>query len=202
MPIPNLLVATSLFPPAPPTGAAHASHGDWPELAAKVDRALAHLAAQRAALLTIQLPRVERLWSGRGERGRETFAETLELLAGSQTSSKHGAEPAVEALGVDSASASDAIPDAEYVRLNTIKAAADDGVRKLAHTRVRLSSIARRLELRLRSDDAKLTVAERRALETGARLAAAAAVAARQPLLPGDGGIDRRYSTAMRQLPG
>jgi hypothetical protein len=205
MPIPNLLVAPSLLPSQVEGGTASPDYRAWPELTVAAQRALEQLAAQRSALLAAQVPRMEQLWSGAGsERARETFEETLGLLTSRPWLSEDGGEPLVETLSTGRRSSSDGNDMTEYVRLNAIKRAADEGVRKLAHARARLSAVARRLEPRMTSigADSEVSVAERRALESAARLAGAAAAASRHPLLAEDGGIDRRFTAALRQLPG
>jgi hypothetical protein len=202
MPIPTLLIGPSLLPLTIGNTATSLDSGGWPDLLAATEQSLERLTAQRTALLSSQLPRIVQLWVAAGaQHAQETFDETLGLLNSPPWPSSRDKGLSSDMLRSGANGASNQHPATEYVRLSAIKSAADEGVRKLAHARLRLSTIARRLELRTR-EGREFLAAERRAFESAARLAAAAAAAARHPLLAEDGGVDRRYSSALRQLPG
>jgi hypothetical protein len=89
---------------------------------------------------------------------------------------------------------------AEAIRLEAIERAGAAGTQRLARARVRLSGMARRIAKH--PADAADARPFQRLLEGSASLAASAAAAAAHPVVADDGGVDRRFRAALRQLSG
>jgi hypothetical protein len=163
----------------------------------KTQRSLDQLALQRRALLSGEMPRLIAAWEAQGaDEARDTYRDALILLAGVEmTPDARDLTPDVVTLTRSSAvSGADAL--AEAVRIQVIARASRDGVSRLARSRIRISGMARRIG----DEPPPSPRVLQRLLGASPALAASAVAVASQPAVAGDGGVNRRFSDALRQL--
>lgn len=170
------------------------------------ETSLALLDEQRVAVADRSLPRLRELWHRLedADDAAEVFADRREIagvtpddidaVASSRSELAGSAGP--ELLG----ELSEAY--AAIARLRSVRASATQGTAALARFRVRLGSSCRRLEeLAARTPSvAEWTQSQRRMLLTTASIGGAADALAALPVVARDGGIDRRFSAALRQM--
>jgi hypothetical protein len=196
MPIPGPLVALTLSGIAAGDDTAAGLEKRWERTQAALDQ----LRLQRKALLSRELPRLlDTLERVQGSSALETYRETLTLLSDS--------EDAAATESVPDETLHDPTPTAstlengnlfEAIRLRAIERASADGVRRFARARTRISTVGRRIDARASSDQG--TRSFERLLVGSASLAATAAAAATQPVVAADGGLDRRFLSALGQF--
>lgn len=196
MPIPNLLVGPELL--------AVAAGGDLAvgveQRLRRAQNALDQLGAQRRALLSEQIPRLAAVWKrADATSALETYRETLLLLAGSDEAlnAERGGHEVLPRLPPP-AGGGGKHALAEAIRFEAIERAGAAGVQRLAHARIRLSAMARRIDKGAGKEAGSRPF--QRVLEGSATFAAAAAAAGLQPVLARDGGVDRRFTGALRRL--
>lgn len=214
MPLPISLVGPSLislgnWEPKDPTDQsdlASALEGRA-ELVDQCSRALTWLEEQRNAVNERTIPRVQAVWTRVDVENEATaaFHDRLSLVEGpgdAPMSPARSVDDAVKLVAQTEAPRDLATALAEMISLDATTAVATRAVEALARLRLRLYAQCRRLEELAEANKpvSTWTLHERRLLNASARVAGSAAGLARLPAVGPDGGVDRRFAAALRQL--
>jgi hypothetical protein len=177
------------------------------ELVSRCSRALMRLEEQRDAVNERTIPRVQAVWARVDveNEARAVFHDRLSLSEApcdTPTSSERSVGEAIGLIAVPESPRDLPAALAEMICLDATTAAATRAVDALARLRLRLYAQCRRLEELAEANKpvSTWTLHERRLLNASARVAGSAASLAQLPAVGRDGGIDRHFVAALRQL--